>query len=183
MSSSTSPGGSSVSRAFIQLCLARFRGFWREPSILFWSFGFPIVMAVALGIAFRNRPPEPVDVVVESTCDEASQHAVLVDPNLRARVLAPDPAAQTLRSGGTALVVACDGAVSYHYDDTRPEARHARLVVHDTLERAAGRSDRTTPADVRVTEPGARYIDFLIPGLIGSNIMSPGPWGLGLTPV
>jgi ABC-type multidrug transport system permease subunit len=33
--------------------------------------------------------------------------------------------------------------------------------------------------DERVTEPGARYIDFLIPGLLGMNIMGTGMWGVG----
>jgi ABC-type multidrug transport system permease subunit len=171
-----------VSSAFVQLSLARLRSFWREPSILFWSFGFPIVLAVALGIAFRNRPPEPVEVAVETSCPEETQLAITSAPALRGRALSPPAAAQSLRTGGVALVVACEeGGRAYHFDETRPDARNARLIVHDALERAAGRTDRTSPADVHVTEPGARYIDFLIPGLIGSNIMSAGLWGLGFT--
>ena len=33
--------------------------------------------------------------------------------------------------------------------------------------------------DRLVHEPGARYIDFLIPGLLGMNLMGSGIWGLG----
>ena len=33
--------------------------------------------------------------------------------------------------------------------------------------------------DQLVTEPGSRYIDFLIPGLLGFNLMSSGLWGVG----
>ena len=171
-----------MSSAFVLLVMARLRSFWREPSVLFWAFGFPIVLAVALGIAFRNRPPEPVDIVVETRCSDPIQKAVTTDPGLRGRVLPPPAAAEALRTGAVALVVLCDGAEpTYRFDETRPEARLARLVVHEALERAAGRVDRPSPADIRVTEPGARYIDFLIPGLIGSNIMSAGLWGLGFT--
>ena len=43
--------------ALVELTLARLRGFTREPSALFWAFGFPIVLSVALGIAFRNHAP------------------------------------------------------------------------------------------------------------------------------
>ena len=42
--------------AFLALCLARFREFYRESEVVFWSFVFPIMLSVGLGIAFRNRP-------------------------------------------------------------------------------------------------------------------------------
>jgi ABC transporter DrrB family efflux protein len=38
-------------------------------------------------------------------------------------------------------------------------------------------------ADARVTEPGSRYIDFLIPGLLGMNLMGSGLWGVGFSVV
>lgn len=171
-----------MSRAFVLLVMARLRSFWREPSVLFWAFGFPILLAVALGVAFRNRPPEPVDVAVETGCDEATRGALARAPGVRARVASSSDAALALRTGAVAVVVACDGAArTYRFDETRPEARTGRLVVHDALERAAGRADRTAPAEEHVTEPGARYIDFLVPGLLGSNIMSAGLWGVGFT--
>lgn len=39
----------------------------------------------------------------------------------------------------------------------------------------------TVTADARVSEPGSRYIDFLLPGLIGMGLMSSGLWGVGYT--
>jgi len=156
--------------------MARMRSYWREPSVLFWTFGFPIVLAVALGIAFRNRPPEPIEVAIEPTCA-----ANLRDENrIRVVEMSAEESQKALRTGRVALAVTCDGP-TFHFDPTRPDARVARLVVFDTLERAAGRVDRTAPRDAQVTEPGARYIDFLVPGLIGSNIMSAGLWGLGFS--
>ncbi len=67
----------------------------------------------------------------------------------------------------------------YHYDPTRPEASTARQVVDDVLQRALGRRDPRSASDVYVMEPGSRYIDFLIPGLIGLNAMGGGLWGIG----
>jgi ABC-type multidrug transport system permease subunit len=55
----------------------------------------------------------------------------------------------------------------------------ARARVDDALQRAAGRADVLTLREELVTQPGARYIDFLIPGLLGMNIMSGGLWGIG----
>jgi ABC-2 type transport system permease protein len=56
-------------------------------------------------------------------------------------------------------------------------------VVDDVLQRAEGRADVTPVKDRLVTEPGSRYIDFLIPGLIGLNLMSSGLWGVGFVVV
>jgi ABC-2 type transport system permease protein len=119
-------------------------------------------------------------------------------------------ATQALRSGKVALVVrpgeqgaetqgrgdvANDNGVSaspnlpapasfsYRYDPTRPESRQARMVVDDALQRAAGRSDVAQASDETFTEPGARYIDFLIPGLLGMNLMGSGLWGVGFAVV
>jgi ABC-type multidrug transport system permease subunit len=51
--------------------------------------------------------------------------------------------------------------------------------VDDALQRAEGRTDSAPVKDQLVTEPGSRYIDFLIPGLLGFNLMSSGLWGVG----
>jgi ABC-type multidrug transport system permease subunit len=69
--------------------------------------------------------------------------------------------------------------VEYRFDDTRPESRLARLLVDDALQRAAGRRDPMHVRDALVRERGSRYIDFLVPGLIGMNLMGSGIWGLG----
>jgi len=65
----------------------------------------------------------------------------------------------------------------------RPESRTARLLVDDALQKGKGRADVVNAAEVKVTEPGARYVDFLVPGLIGMNLMGSGLWGLGFTVV
>src|SRR5205085_126545 len=101
-------------------------------------------------------------------------------PGLLLRVEPEPEAARRLRTGKTPLVVEPKGSrVVYRYDPTRPEALAIRGAIDDILQSAAGREDPVATEDVKVTEPGSRYIDFLIPGLIGLNTMGGGLWGIG----
>jgi ABC-type multidrug transport system permease subunit len=163
-----------------QLTLTRLRLFFREPSAVFWTFVFPLLLTLVLGVAFRNRPPEPVAAVVEAGPGDASlAEALRRDPQIRVEILSPEQAQAALRSGRAALVVLPGPPRTYRFDPTRPESRLARLVVDEALQRAAGRIDPAPAQEQHVTESGSRYIDFLIPGLIGMNIMSSGMWGVG----
>jgi len=168
-----------VRSALAELTLARFRLFFREPSAMFWTFGFPVILAIALGIAFRNKPPEPVVVAVLAGPDAERTRAALEGDTVRATVEDDDAARRDLRSGKVVLVVVPGNPRTYRYDDTRPQARLARLLVDDRMQRAEGRADVTRTADERVAEPGARYIDFLVPGLVGLTLMSSSMWGIG----
>src|SRR6266545_4859619 len=166
-----------------RLTLMRWRIFAREPAALFWTYGFPVVLALALGIAFRNRPPEPVEVAVEAApANEAWRGALATNSQVHVKWLKPREAYEALRTGKVSVVVAMEDDSStriYQFDPTRPESRMARAIVDDVLQRAEGRSDPTPFRDRPVTEPGSRYIDFLIPGLLGFNLMSSGLWGVG----
>jgi ABC-2 type transport system permease protein len=173
----------------IELTLARMREFWRQPSAIFWVFGFPVLLAFVLGIAFRNSAPEKMQVAVENSTANAPDIAATIAraPELQPVVLSPAEAANALRTGQVALVVSwgklddlgSNTGYDYRFDPTRPESRIARLAVDDALQRADGRVDPTKARDQIFSEPGARYIDFLIPGLIGLNLMGSGMWGLG----
>jgi ABC-type multidrug transport system permease subunit len=72
-----------------------------------------------------------------------------------------------------------DEATTFLLDPTRSESVLARQQVDDLLQRAAGRRDPIATRDEHLTEPGARYIDFLVPGLLGMNLMGSGMWGVG----
>jgi ABC-type multidrug transport system permease subunit len=166
-----------------QLITVRFREYTREPEALFWSFGFPILLAIGLGIAFRSKPADIVHVAV---AENGARSAALVtamrrDTGLAVEALPADSAAAALRTGRVALVVSSDspGAVQYQYDDTRPDARTARLMVDDAIQRGAGRGNVVTAGDRHIRERGSRYIDFVVPGLLGMTIMGGGIWGLG----
>jgi ABC-type multidrug transport system permease subunit len=168
----------------VQLSLARMREFVREPEAIFWVFGFPIVMAFALGIAFRNRGPGELRVAVARGAGDSVLAATLDrSPRLAAVVLDSATARLQLRTGRVALLVVPGDPLVYRYDSTRTESRLARLEVDGALQQARGRTDVVAVRDERVTEPGSRYIDFLIPGLLGMNLLGSGIWGVGFAVV
>ena len=163
-----------------QLTLMRWRIFAREPAAVFWTYGFPLALALALGIAFRNRPPEAVEVAIQASPGaEAWRDALTKSPAMHVRWLDARAAHEALRAGKVSLVIGDGQPRTYEFDPTRPESRIARALVDDALQRAEGRIDATPVKDQLVTEPGSRYIDFLIPGLLGFNLMSSGLWGVG----
>jgi ABC-type multidrug transport system permease subunit len=167
-----------------QLALARMREFYREPEAVFWVFGFPIVLAFALGLAFRNTGPGELQVGVARGAGDSALAATLdSSPHLTATVLDSTTARLRLRGGRIALLVIPGDPLVYRYDSTRTESGLARLEVDDALQRARGRTDRVAVHDDRVVAPGSRYIDFLIPGLLGMNLLGSGIWGVGFSVV
>src|SRR6185503_2898324 len=170
-----------------QLVTVRFREYSREPEALFWSFGFPILLAIGLGIAFRSKPADVVHVAVVDNGPRATSltDALRKDKGLGVEQVTADSAAVSLRTGRVALVVLPDanvgGGVRYEFDDTRPDARIARLMVNDAVQRGAGRADLLPISEEQVRERGSRYIDFVVPGLLGMTIMGGGIWGLGFS--
>lgn len=171
--------------ALVQLTLTRLREFGRQPEAIFWTFFFPVIMALGLGIAFNSDGPAPIHVGVQAGAGAERAAATLeAAGDIRARVLDAGTAAEALRDGDIALVVVADDeAVTYRYDPSREESRVARLAVNEALQRAAGRQEARPVLDEPVTERGSRYIDFLIPGLLGLNLLSTGMWGVGHTVV
>lgn len=174
-----------------ELYFSRLREFYRQPARIFWVYGFPTVLAVCLGMAFRSRPPENVQVDLVDGPGAAEVRQSIEAYNARAsagglpgvvlRVEPAERAKRRLTTGKTPLVIEASASrpLVYHYDPTRPEAATARAAVDDIIQEAAGRKNPRATEDVKVTEPGSRYIDFLIPGLIGLNTMGGGLWGIG----
>jgi ABC-2 type transport system permease protein len=180
--------GASRLAAIRQLALMRLRLFYREPGAMFWTFGFPIVLSFVLGLAFRNRPPDPVAVAIEAPGDAPTARAdhaydiLSAAKDVKVKRMAPPEAALALRTGRVSLVVVTESAgYAYRYDPSRPDSRLARAVTDDLLQRGEGRADTFAAEPRIVTEPGSRYIDFLVPGLIGFGLMSTGFWGIGFS--
>jgi ABC-2 type transport system permease protein len=171
----------------VQLTLARLREFFREPEAVFWVYGFPIVMAVLLGIAFRERPVEKIFVdVQEGPHAESAITALKAMERFDARKCEEAACRNRLRTGKTQLVVVSgteNGSFDYLYDPARSDSVLARKETDDALQRAAGRKDTFPSQDREFKEPGGRYIDFLIPGLLGMSIMGGGLWGVGFVTV
>ena len=167
-----------------QLALARMREFYREPEAVFWVFGFPIVLAFALGLAFRNTGPGKLQVGVAAGSGDSALVSVLdSSPRLVATVLDSATARTRLRTGRIALLVVPGDPLVYRYDTTRTESGLARLQVDEVVQRARGRRDVAAVRDDRVVAPGSRYIDYLIPGLLGMNLLGSGIWGVGFSVV
>jgi ABC-type multidrug transport system permease subunit len=162
-----------------QLTSARFRLFFREPEAVFWIFVFPILLSLGLSIAFRNRPADVLQVAATTPQLTAALNA---DKGLRATTLDQVEGAKELATGKILLLaVQGSGEVTFDYDDTNPDARTARLIAGQAVQRAAGQRDTVAVANEQVHEAGARYIDFVVPGLLGMNLMSSAIWGLGFS--
>jgi ABC-type multidrug transport system permease subunit len=193
-------------RPLWQLILSRLKEFLREPEAIFWVYGFPILMTAALAVAFRNRPVEQIVVdIIEGPLAAQTQQALeqaATPERFKARIVSNEEARMRLRTGKTDLIVApgskgdarddSDGddpsikepateapRYEYRYDPTRPQSVLARSGVDDQLQRAAGRQDAADVSFAELNEPGGRYIDFLVPGLLGMSLMGGGLWGVG----
>lgn len=166
--------------ALVELTLARFREFVREPEAVFWVFAFPVIMTCALGIAFRSRGAEPVIAgVVEQPGADQIALALEQQGGFALRRLQPDEVDRALRDGRAPVVIVPGTPPTYRYDEARAESQVARLAVDAALQRAAGRADAFQPVQQPMQTVGSRYIDWLVPGLLGMNIMGTGMWGVG----
>ncbi len=162
-----------------QLTAVRFRLLLREPEAIFWIFIFPILLAVGLGIAFRNRPADVLQVGATTT--QLTQ-ALAADKGLTAETLDEATGTHALATGGILLLaIQTPQGVAYKFDDTNPDARTARLLADRAIQIGAGRQEAVPVENRSVHETGARYIDFVVPGLLGMNLMGSAMWGLGFS--
>ena len=182
---SSSPRPNPHWSGYVHLLTARMKELAREPEVVFWVFGFPLLLALGLGIAFRNKPADVTSIAIVAG-PEAQDVVNLIQrspqrSSIRAEAVAPLQATQGFRLGKYDLVVGSDGkgGFQYLYDPSRPESVLSRAEVDDALQAGAGRKNPLPTATVVSSEPGSRYIDFLIPGLIGMNVMNAAMWGIG----
>lgn len=196
-----------MSSSLRELYFARLREFYRQPARIFWVYGFPVVLAIGLGLAFQGEktprihldmaggpavsPAEsgPVGRLLATSKESAGRGDFPTRvipgregrPSLEIRLVPVEVGTRRVNTGKTPLLVLPDvsGSVRYRYDRTRPEASTARSAFDDAIQAANGRKDPVATSDDLVTEKGSRYIDFLIPGLIGQSTMGGGLWGVG----
>jgi ABC-2 type transport system permease protein len=165
-----------ASSSLVQLTLVRFLLVLREPEAVFWIFVFPILLSVGLGIAFRNRPADVLQVA--ATTPQLTQ-ALAGDKGLAATTMDEADGTHALAVGSIVLLAIQEPErVVYKYDDTNPDARIARLIADRAIQKSAGRRDAVASGNDLVHEAGARYIDFVVPGLLGMNLMGSAMWGL-----
>ena len=170
---------------YTHLLGARLKELRREPEVVFWIFIFPLLLAFGLGIAFRNKPAAVSRVAIEAAAGAPRALDLLKDAQthgtVEAQVLPAVQAERGFHFGKFDLVIVpkADGSFEYLADPARPESALARLVVDDALQNGAGRKNPLTVSTSYSSAPGSRYIDFLIPGLLGMNLMGSGMWGVG----
>ena len=165
--------------SLFQLTTIRFLLILREPEAIFWIFIFPILLAVGLGIAFRNRP---ADVLPVGATTPQLVAALSADPGLKTTLINEAAGRHALATDSIVLLaIQQPSGIVYRYDDTNPDARTARLLVDRDVQAAAGRQDAVASSNDFIHETGSRYIDFVVPGLLGMNLMGSAMWGLGFS--
>jgi ABC-2 type transport system permease protein len=168
--------------ALLELTRVRLLEVVREPEALFWMFVFPVIMAIALGIAFPSRTTDTVIVgIVDGPTAAATVKALGTVPGVATRTLTTGEIDTAVRRASVQIVVEPGPPPTYRYDPARAESRLARRIVDDVLQRAGGRRDAWTAREEAVASPGSRYIDWLVPGLLGMTIMQTGLWGVGFS--
>ncbi len=171
-----------------QLIGCHVKAYLREPEAIFWTYGFPILMVLGLGLAFRNpaqieyrfsflesEPALELSRQMPADADADANESFGFDVVTRAQGM------EQLRRSQIAVLVEVtpNSSLVYHFDDSNPESRAARLAVDNLLQSLLGRRDAASVREQRGHTPGSRYVDFLVPGLIGMNLMGGGIWGVG----
>lgn len=167
-----------------ELTVYRLKEFVREPDAVFWVLIFPLLLTLALGFAFREKPPDRIPVgVSEGPFAQKHLAALKKSPALQPRLYPEREGREELRRGNISLLVDGGDKPLYRFDPTRPESRAARVEVDNALQAAAGRHNAFAAKEEHVTEQGSRYIDFLVPGLIAMNLMGTGMWSISFAVV
>lgn len=193
-------------KQFYQLLISHFKEILREPSVIFWGVVFPILMAWGLGIAFTKKPEVTGNVVIiqknlseENIPAYLSSKLNLAKKNSKGQNYYQflysdkkngkvtfnfypktwDEANTMLKKGTTSLVIDTkNGEPIYYFDRMNQEAQLLYLHLTGLLEKGPVYFAEQTENAQPLTLAGTRYVDFLIPGLLGMGIMMSCMWGL-----
>lgn len=189
-----------------RLIIAHIKEIIREPAVLFWGIGFPILMAWGLGIAFSNKKEMSRDIAIVNRAETTNQKTILKDiiehfPDKKAndyKLMLPNEklgniyltfhecsskeANILLKKGTVSLIIEIvNDRVYYLFDPANAEAQQlyqlVKGLVHNGKEYYSVHQDEIKPLSVA----GTRYIDFLIPGLLAMGVMMSSTWGISYT--
>jgi ABC-type multidrug transport system permease subunit len=187
-----------IKHPFFVLTVSHLKEFVREPSAMFWSFGFPILMAIGLGLAFSGKKEimhgvalipssNPQEVLVRNTFfGGGTATDTLIDKrfeneNGRTRyvfhITSWDNAEVLMKRGVISSILTEEkGKIIYHYDPLNPEAELIQIQLSNFFK--YGDLGQDTGSIKPLKTLGMRYIDFLIPGLLTLGVMMSIMWGV-----
>lgn len=176
-----------ISRSLIEQTKCRWREFKREPSAFFWVIFMPLIWMIGLGFAFSHPRPEKYGIGWQSPTTPAPfaqkvEERLKADPQINFKTGTPDDLVRMFQRGEVSVIVdVASSQTSYRFDQANPEAVRAQKHVDALVQETAGRVNPVATAQEPLKAQGGRYVDFLIPGLLGLSIMSSSLFGVGMT--
>ena len=171
-------------RPLVRLTHVRILEFIREPEAIFWTFLFPDCYGRP-----RHRTWSRLESPSKLPCSpraggRRNRQAARGKSLWEAVLLDDSAAAKALRTGRTPLSSSPGARATWNTASTTPDpmGAAARRVVDDVLQRG-GDADPISVSETRSVERGSRYIDFVVPGLLGMNSLGSGIWGIGFSVV
>jgi ABC-2 type transport system permease protein len=172
------------------------RLYLRDRGAMFWTFLFPLLMLFGFGVIFRSGGPPALTLVRiapahETARDQAFVRA-LAESRLRVVTLAASAAEERWRKGETTVQLESVGdgyrlrLNSYLIMQGQVAAQAASQAFLVAQARLNG-SPEPQRIPVVVESPGhvhsATYAAFLVPGLIGLNLLTMGLFAVGMVTV
>ncbi len=187
-----------MKNSLLILTISHLKEFIREPGSMFWSFGFPILMSIGLGLAFSGKKEimhgvglipsannkeilvrdiffgggAPNDTLIEKRFDNengVTRYAFHITSWENAEVLMK-------RGIISSILTEEEGKMVYHYDPLNPEGELIQIQLSNFFK--YGHLGQDTGSIRPLKTQGMRYIDFLIPGLLTLGIMMSIMWGV-----
>ena len=169
-----------------QLVTAEFKEFYRNPGILFWALGFPLIIATILGFAFTRKQEVNRNIGVIVTGSNTSiiqtlQSKVPDNESYTKFTFIPytlEEAKLAMKRGKINLYIEKKSKEYRYYFDSNNNESHLTYLLLDRMLSGASTSRVNV---IQLQSKGDRYIDFLIPGLLSLGIMNSCLWGTAWT--
>lgn len=184
------------SRIFFKQLEFGLRVYLRVPAAVFWTIAFPIVMLLGLGTVFSGAKPAAPHLVwvqaAESSPDDALMRTALTERGLDVEVISASAADERWRAGKLpALLEGEAGRYRLRVNSYLvAQGMQAEALVQQAFLAAQARRQGAEPPmrlPVEMSSPGGRhahnYAAFLLPGLLGLNLMMLGVFSTGMVDV
>lgn len=157
-------------KSFLAILAARNKEYYRDKASLAWAFLFPLAVIVACAVAFSNPDTSIFRVGVHGDMNPASQ-AFLDQPWIKAVPFEHlDRALERTQHHQLDLLLSSEGGNRY-WINTESSASTA---VEQLLLAAGSDFERQQISGRKI-----RYVDWVIPGVLGMNLMFGALFGVG----